>query len=115
MTLTLPFPPSVNTYWRRVGSCTVLSVKAREYRGAAIAACALQRAPKLGAARVSVEIVLHAPDRRQYDLDNRSKGLLDALVHAGVLNDDSQVDDLRLVRGQTGKPGRAVVTIEALP
>lgn len=114
MTLTLPFPPSVNTYWRRVGSRTVLSAKAREYRGAAIAACLEQSAPRLGQARVRVSVIAYPPDRRRRDLDNLHKGILDALTFAQVFDDDSQIDELSIIRAYPEAPGRVLVTIEAL-
>jgi len=114
MRLELPWPPSVNTYWRRVGTKTVLSRKAREYRGQVAAACAMQQAPRLGTARVRLTITAHPPDRRARDLDNLNKGVLDALAHARVFNDDSQVDDLRIVRGEPRAGGALTVTIEEM-
>lgn len=115
MTLTLPWPPSVNSYWRRVGNKTILSAAAREYRGAATAACLEQGAPHLGTARVRILISACPPDRRQRDLDNLHKGVLDALAFAGVFDDDSQVDDLRIVRGDLHRPaGSVTVQIEPI-
>jgi crossover junction endodeoxyribonuclease RusA len=114
VTLTLPFPPSVNTYWRRVGSRTVLSAKAREYRGAAIAACLEQSAPRLGPARVRVSVIAYPPDRRRRDLDNLHKGILDALTFACIFDDDSQIDELSIIRAYPEAPGRVLVTVEAL-
>ncbi|NBW20709.1 MAG: RusA family crossover junction endodeoxyribonuclease [Caulobacteraceae bacterium] len=48
----------------------------------------------------SVRVVIEAfpPDRRKRDLDNILKSLLDALTHAGVWEDDSQIEDLRIYR-----------------
>lgn len=113
-TFILPFPPSVNTYWRRVGNRTVLSKKAREYRANVAAVCAEQRAPRLGTARLRVKITAHPPDKRQRDLDNLPKGLLDALAFARVFDDDSQIDSLHIVRAGPTKPGKVVVTLETL-
>lgn len=66
--------------------------------------------------RVRVEIVVHGPDRRARDIDNLTKAALDALTHAQVWEDDSQIDELHVVRG-TARPGSGCldVTIEALP
>lgn len=56
------------------------------------------------------------PDRRQRDLDNLHKGVLDALAFACVFDDDSQVDDLRIVRGELDRPEESVmVWIEPIP
>ena len=60
-------------------------------------------------------LTLHPPTRARRDLANFEKAPVDALVFAGVFADDSQIDDLRLVRGSVEKPGRVVVRLEALP
>lgn len=111
---TLPWPPSVNTYWRRAGHRMHISHQGREYRGNVAAACAMQATDRLGAARVRLTITAHPPDRRRRDLDNLNKAVLDALVFARVFDDDSQVDDLRIVRGDPTPGGRLVITLEAL-
>jgi crossover junction endodeoxyribonuclease RusA len=38
-----------------------------------------------------VEILLFPPDARRRDIDNYNKALFDALTHAGIWEDDSQV------------------------
>lgn len=115
-TITLPWPPSVNTYWRtprsgKLAGMTMLSVKAREYRKAAVEAIGY-RLPTTS--RAAVSILLCAPTKRSFDLDNHVKAILDALTHAHFWLDDSQVDRLTIIRGTTGKPGSAVVTIEEI-
>jgi crossover junction endodeoxyribonuclease RusA len=63
--------------------------------------------------RLSVSILAYPPDRRKRDLDNVLKSLLDALMHAGVYSDDSQIDKLTISRN---KPldGRVIVSIDTL-
>jgi crossover junction endodeoxyribonuclease RusA len=43
-----------------------------------------------------VEIAANQPDNRRRDLDNYLKAPLDALMSAGVYEDDSQIVDLRI-------------------
>ncbi|EFG3327626.1 RusA family crossover junction endodeoxyribonuclease, partial [Escherichia coli] len=98
MKLILPFPPSVNTYWRHpnkgaFAGKSLISAAGRKFQSAACAAIVeqLRRLPKPTSAPASVEIVLFPPDNRSRDLDNYNKALFDALTHAGVWEDDSQV------------------------
>ena len=60
-------------------------------------------------------VTLHPPDHRRRDLDNSMKGLLDALEHAGVYADDSQIDELKIVRGDVMPGGACVLEITETP
>ena len=115
LTIDLPYPPSVNRYWRRVGGRTILSRDGRRYRGAVQAVC-LERG--LGARpldeRLLVRIGVHPPDRRTRDLDNVLKAVLDGLEHAGVYENDGQIDLLVVQRLASARPGRLRVSIEAI-
>lgn len=71
MKLILPFPPSVNTYWRHpnkgaFAGKSLISAAGRKFQGAACAAIIeqLRRLPKPTSAPASVEIVLFPPDNR---------------------------------------------------
>ena len=109
----LPWPVSANRYWRRAGKVIHTSNEARQYRRDV--AMLVRDAPCFGRARIGVAIVVFPPDNRRRDLDNLQKVLLDALQHAGVFEDDSQVDDLWIVRGNVRKPdGAAFVAIRYL-
>lgn len=113
LVLILPWPPTINTYWRRVGNRTILSKVARDFRAAALSELhGVQRfAPEH---RLRVHLFLNPPTRQAFDVDNRAKGPLDALQHAGVIPDDSQVDFLSIERGPVIKKGRLTVTIETI-
>ena len=115
ITLELPWPPSTNQIWRNtvVGGKprTLLSVIGRRYRKDVADACLLARVRKGLAGRVRVDIVACPPDKRQRDLDNMLKAPLDALTHAGVWLDDSQIDKLFIERGDICKGGRLLVMI----
>jgi crossover junction endodeoxyribonuclease RusA len=58
-------------------------------------------------------VALHVSmrDRRIADIDNRVKAALDALTHAGVYDDDSQIDELLVCRGEIVKGGRLGVMV----
>lgn len=117
--LSLPFPPSVNTYWRHVvikgRSVTLLSKQGREYRTKA--SCELLRqglSMRKLSGRLEVQINVFPPDRRKRDLDNIPKGVLDALTKAEVWEDDEQIDDLRITRAHVIKGGRVDITIKPI-
>ena len=98
---TLPWPPSVNRYYRNVAGITKISAEGRAYRQAVINLLAEARTAPPMAAPVAVSIEAFMPDKRRRDLDNLLKGLLDAMTHAGVWLDDSQVVDLRIRKAPT--------------
>ena len=56
-------------------------------------------------------ILAKPPDRRRRDLDNILKALLDSIVHAGVIEDDSQIDEIQITRGDVVADGAVVVRI----
>lgn len=114
--LELPYPPSVNSYYRspRTGPLagrTLISQKGRDYRKAAYQSVLQHKARKAPRGRLSVGVVLYAPDRRKRDIDNPIKSLLDALTHAGVIEDDSLIDKLAIERGPVTKGGLVRVFI----
>jgi len=94
----------------------ILTKNARQYRADALAAIQEQRPKRLGEARLKATLTLHPPTLAKRDLANFEKAPIDALVFAGVFTDDSQIDDLRIVRGEVDRPdGRVVVELEAIP
>lgn len=115
VTIRLPWPPSVNTYWRSVGRGRVLiSERGRAYRQA-VALAVRERWPGLRQPtreRLTLSIYACPPDRRARDLDNLPKAILDALTRAGVWQDDSQIDGLAVTRRAVTKGGFVDVGIE---
>lgn len=118
LVITLPFPPSVNHYWRHVVMgkrvTTLISAPGRKYSAAVQGEVLLQKAARRINSHVAMTVLLHAPDRRRRDVDNYAKSLLDSLVKSGVLEDDSVVRDLRLVWGDVLSGGKAVVMIREI-
>ena len=119
MVMTLPYPPSINHYWRRVGPRTLISREGRTFRKNVCALlgpgnCNGPRKPPAGG-RIALCMDAFPPDRRRRDLDNIQKPVLDALEHAGVYVDDSQIDLLITRRCEPTKGGRLEVRIDELP
>ena len=112
ISLTLPWPPTVNTYYRNVGGMMKISEKGRAYRKAVADQVMIQRGAKGLTDRLNVTIVAHVPDKRKRDLDNLFKAILDSLTHAGVWADDSQIDELSISRAPIG--GMVNVKIKAI-
>ena len=113
----LPFPPTVNTYWRYVGGSPRVSKKGRKYKSVVKDLVWLQRTthpfePFDPSKRLSAALRFYPPDERKRDIDNLSKAPFDALEEAGVFADDSQFDLILLSRHEIHKPkGRLVVVI----
>ena len=116
--LALPWPPSVNHYWRLGGHGRIyISEEGRRFRRSVrVLVSARIKQPLRG--RLSLEVYLHGPlrdrrghrlGRRSYDIDNRLKALLDALEHGGAFGDDEQIDAIQLERATRVEGGRTQV------
>lgn len=116
----LPWGPSVNRMWRTphsgpLAGRTMLSREGRAYRKACADAVLEQGVPRLHLlGKIAVEIVAYPPDRRRCDLDNRLKGTLDGLQHCGVIEDDFEIDELRITRGAIVPGGRIEIRIREI-
>jgi len=107
----LPYPPTVNHYWLRTKRGVRISDEGRAYRRRVRGI--LAGVPTFDA-EVAVAISVHPPDGRRRDLDNILKALLDAMQHAGVYADDSQIAILHLVRLAPAPPGRVEVVVSPI-
>jgi len=108
--LELPYPPSVNTYWRSPNSGelagrTLISEQGRQYRQSVVDTVMLAKCPRAAPGRLEVAIAAYPPDYRRRDLDTLPKAILDALMYARVIEDDSLIDRLLIERGATCKGG----------
>ena len=112
--LVLPFPPSMNTYWRNFRGRTVLSKAGREYKVRIAEYVAENNIPKYGEQKLKITMILQPKDKRKIDIDNRIKCVLDSLQEAGVFDDDFHVDELHVMRGEQVKGGRLLLTIEVI-
>ncbi len=107
----LPYPPTVNTYWRRRGNTYFVSKVGERYRRDVALIVRQQRLKLNLSGRLAIRIIAEPPDKRRRDLDNILKAPLDALTHAGLLIDDEQFDEINIVRGQPVPGGRLGVKI----
>lgn len=113
MQLSLPWPPSVNNYWRMARGRIYISAKGKAYREA-VKVIAHGRGFFNPETRLKVHITANPPDRRRRDIDNLFKCTLDSLEHANVFADDSQVDKLSIHRAVVIPGGALLVTIQSV-
>lgn len=111
--LKLPYPPSVNHYWGQVGSKKFLGKKGKEFREN-VFICAVNARQGVLNGRLEVKVYLYPPDKRKRDIDNVLKSLLDAMEHASIYENDSQIDKLCITRMEVAAGGYCEVTISQL-
>ena len=108
--LELPWPPSVNRYYRHFAGRTLLSRAGHEYRKHVLAKLASKDHPCFAGA-VTLAAEFYPPDSRKRDLDNLLKATLDALQHAGLFEDDGQIEHLDIRRKEPHRPD-GLVTVK---
>ncbi|MBQ4315548.1 MAG: RusA family crossover junction endodeoxyribonuclease [Lentisphaeria bacterium] len=114
ITLELPFPPSVNHYYRHVGPRVLISREGRNYRERVASLIKAEKLNKLGG-DVELRVQLYPPDRRRRDVDNVLKVLLDTFTIGGLYNDDSQVKRLAIEKLEPMPPdGLAIIRIKEI-
>lgn len=109
MQMKLPYPPSLNSYYRNWRGRTVISAQGLKFRRDV--AAATEGVQKLHG-RIQMTLLVCVPDKRKRDLDNVCKATLDALQHAGVFDDDSQIDYLSIIRGNKVVGGLLLVELK---
>jgi crossover junction endodeoxyribonuclease RusA len=115
VTLTLPYPPSINAYWRRNGHRYFIAPAGIAFRTEVEVFCMAAGVRPL-AGPVALTVSLVPGDRRRRDIDNVLKPLLDALTHGGAWADDSQVKRLVVTMGDPDpKRGRCMVNVMEMP
>jgi crossover junction endodeoxyribonuclease RusA len=112
VTLELPFPPSINHYWRVQDKTWYITKEGMAFRYHVMSL----RPPgfRMILDKIRLTLDVHAPDRRRRDLDNLCKATLDALQHAKIYKDDFQIDQLIVTRRDTCKPGKVIAHVEIL-
>jgi len=111
MDLILPYPPSVNHYWRHCRGRFYVSRAGKLYQSA-VCACVGSVEPFTG--DLAIAVIARPPDARRRDLDNLLKATLDALTAARVWVDDNQVKRIELRWGSKIKGGQLEIGIEEM-
>ena len=115
LTIFLPFPPTVNSYYVKTRNGVFISQKGKGYTKAVSSILREQLPPEFTTLDSSIRltVVLNPPDKRVRDLDNYMKALLDSLKKAELWVDDSLIDQLFIYRGEVlAKDGRCVLIVD---
>lgn len=112
MRISLPYPPSINNYYRNFNGRIIISKAGREYRQLVESLMRDFGQPMEG--KLAVRIEMHPPDNKRRDVDNVLKSLLDALQHGGAYKDDSQIYRLSIEKLTPIKNGYTTIEIEAI-
>lgn len=110
ITLELPYPPSANHTYSYVYGRPVLTKDARTFRHQVRRIVSANGIKPL-LCSLTVHVDAFPPDKRKRDIDNCLKSLLDALQHAGVFWDDSQITELHAIKHPPVLEGHVVVVI----
>ncbi|TCJ96166.1 crossover junction endodeoxyribonuclease RusA [Volucribacter psittacicida] len=86
LAVNLPYPPSLNHYWRHTRQGRhYISKAGKTYRDAVLMACVKEKPFQ---SQVSIHIDVFVPDNRKRDPDNLWKVVLDSLTQANIIEDD---------------------------
>lgn len=111
VSITLPYPPSANRYWRSYRGRVVKSEEARAYQQEA-GWIAKASGFQCTSGDVAVTLRVYRPQRRG-DLDNTLKVMLDSL-NGIIYEDDDQVSVIHAERYEDKKNPRVDVFVEEL-
>lgn len=107
--ITLPYPPSANRYWRNFRGRMVVSAEAKAFKVQAALIAKLAGAQMIAGA-VSMLVDIYRPARRG-DLDNTLKVTIDALQGIFYEN-DSQIVEIHARLHDDKRNPRAVVCVK---
>lgn len=112
---TLPYPPSINGYWRNFKGRQIISKRGRDYANSvAEKMLELKLHSEMISCNVTFEMTINPPTLRKYDVDNFTKGVFDALTKCGFWVDDEQVQKLTVAKGVKTPAGNVEISIYLL-
>ena len=114
MQMELPWPPSINHYWRRnpMGG-HYISKEGKIYLEYVAALLRMRRVRPIDGP-ISFKVKLHPPNKQRRDLDNCLKVLIDAISKGGALGDDFQIKHIDAAMLHVVPDGKAIVEMSAM-
>lgn len=105
-TYTMTMPPSVNGQYRTIHAKKRLIIKskiARDWINQTITTLQQQKSHPTITKDLFLNVKISPKTKARQDIDNRNKGIFDALVASGIIQDDSQVQKLLIEFDYTKK------------
>ena len=97
-------PPTINHMYMTAHGRRFRTAECREYQEQVVEQLkALWNSEPPFTGRVAIHIIFTAKDKRRWDIDNRMKAIQDCLSMAGIIKDDSQIDEIYIERRYTEK------------
>lgn len=118
---TMPWPPTVNHYHQPIrrgkGVRVIKGAEAKKYAKQMetyLAEIGIANERINESAKLSVHLILHPPTLARYDIDNRTKGVFDALSNVNFYADDSQIVKLVIEKGEKIQGGNVEVKVNII-
>ena len=105
----LPWPPSVNRIWRAYKGRNILSKEARKFKDDCNEIFKDEKPVFFNKERLFLTLTLRPPDKRRRDISNLVKAVEDSLPW---YEDDSQIDALCVLRGETDPDKKGFVAVQ---
>ena len=110
----LGLPPTVNHMYRTGARSRYKTLEVREYQQYVVNKLREEwSGQQTMKGRIEMRLTFQTNNRRRWDIDNRVKALQDCLSLAGVIRDDSQVDELYVKRGY-GKEQNTILAVREI-
>lgn len=105
----LPYPPTINHYYGQHGTRKYIKQAGIYFRTDVKKIVGIMKPLECD---IHLRIFVYVPDKRKRDLDNILKATQDALTHAGIWVDDSQITHLEVIKKTMINGGMIIVEIK---